>query len=225
MQDLSFIISSKSFQIYALTEYGNILFAYSPTFPSLSEQSLRILPISISFTNLKKHCFQQITLGNYTVTNIQGSITHNKQVVWGFFTKSEYSQMHSSNNIYFLSLFLSFLNCKPNTLHSILASEKDKTDRQGYEFSVKELKAENINTYNDYFAVYKEILELTAEEKYEECYKSFADFQGFIMNIKGDLIFGECPGSEKLKELMVNRGKRLKNEYRNELTVRVIKRI
>lgn len=70
MQDLSEILSTKSYQIYALTEYGNILFTYSPTFPSLSEQSLRILPLSTLFTGLKKYCFQQISLGDYTVYTI-----------------------------------------------------------------------------------------------------------------------------------------------------------
>lgn len=146
-------------------------------------------------------------------------------MIWGFFTLSEQRAIHSSNYIFFLYLFLNFLNCKPNTLHSILASEKDKTDKQGYEFSVKELKAENLATYNDYFAVYKENLENLAVGKYAECLVAFRDFQGFVMNTKGDVIVGEVPGPERLKEIIVGRGKKLKVEYRNELTVSFIKRI
>ena len=67
MQDLRNILEQKQFQIYAVTEYCNILFAYSPILPVLSEQTLRILPISISFTGLKKYCFQQIAISDLCV--------------------------------------------------------------------------------------------------------------------------------------------------------------
>lgn len=133
--------------------------------------------------------------------------------------------MHFSNNIYFLYMFLSFLNCKPSTLSSVLATEKEKTDRQGYEFSVNDLKVEHLNNYNEFFVEYKEILELTALEKYEECYNMMGDWQGFIMNIKGEVMFGEVPGLEKIKELVVNMAVKLKTEHRNDVSVSFIKRM
>lgn len=67
MQVIREIIKEKEFQIYALTEYGNVLFAYSPKFPVLNEQTLKILPISISFTGLKKFCFQKLIINNFCV--------------------------------------------------------------------------------------------------------------------------------------------------------------
>jgi hypothetical protein len=68
MQDMREVLVEKLFQVYVLSEYGNILFAYSPKLPVLTEQSLRILPISISFTGLKKYCFQHIVIGELTVS-------------------------------------------------------------------------------------------------------------------------------------------------------------
>jgi hypothetical protein len=62
------ILEQKLFQIYALTEYCNILFAYSPVLPVLSEQNLRVLPTSIKFTGLKKYCFQKLVIGDLSVT-------------------------------------------------------------------------------------------------------------------------------------------------------------
>ena len=67
MQDFLTILEQKEFQIYAVTEYCNILFAYSPKLSVLSEQNLRILPISISFTGLKKYCFQKIIIDDLCV--------------------------------------------------------------------------------------------------------------------------------------------------------------
>ena len=67
MQGLKRVIESKEFQIYALTEYCNILFAYSPILSVLSEQNLRILPVSASFTGLKKYCFQKLIIGDLCV--------------------------------------------------------------------------------------------------------------------------------------------------------------
>ncbi len=60
-------LQEKEFQIYALSQYGNLLFAYSPKLPVLSEQCLRILPISIQYTNIKKYCLQRLNLGDLTV--------------------------------------------------------------------------------------------------------------------------------------------------------------
>lgn len=117
------------------------------------------------------------------------------------------------------------MNCKPSTLSSVLATEKEKTDRQGYEFSVNDLKVEHLNNYNEIFVEYKEILELTALEKYEECYNMMGDWKGFIMNIKGEVMFGEVPGLEKLKELVVNMAAKLKIEHRNDVSVSFIKRM
>lgn len=67
MQELRTVIEEKTFQIYAVTEYCNILFAYSPILPVLSEQNLRILPVSMSFTGLKKYCFQKVVVGDLCV--------------------------------------------------------------------------------------------------------------------------------------------------------------
>ena len=127
--------------------------------------------------------------------------------------------------MFFLSLFLEFLNAKPNTLQGVLASEKEKTDRQGYEFSVQDLKVENLNTYNDFFLCYKDFIEKDIIRKHEEFSKIFYNFQGFIMKIKGDVILGKLPDQDNLKELLVNRGKKFKAEYHNELTVSFKKRI
>ena len=67
IQEMRQAIQEKEFQIYALSEYGNLLFAYSPKLPVLSEQCLRILPLSIQYTNIKKYCFQRLNLGDLTV--------------------------------------------------------------------------------------------------------------------------------------------------------------
>ena len=104
--------------------------------------------------------------------------------------------------MFFLSLFLEFLNAKPNTLQGILHSEKDKTDRQGYEFSVQDLRVENLNTYNDYFACYKDLIENTILSKYEDFLRLFSGFDGFIMNIKGNMMLGKVPGQDYIKDLV-----------------------
>lgn len=67
MQVIREIIKAKEFQIYALTQYGNLLFAYSPKIPVLSEQTLKILPISVSFNQLKKFCFQKLIINELCV--------------------------------------------------------------------------------------------------------------------------------------------------------------
>jgi hypothetical protein len=144
---------------------------------------------------------------------------HNKQVVWAFFTKTENSALHSKHALFFLILVLKFLNSKPNTLQSILMTEKDKTDRQKNEFSVQDMTVESLNTYNDYFAVYKEIIDAKVVEIFDEYWKTFGNFQGFMTNSKGDCIVGTLPGPEALKEVIITRGKRLKSDYRNTMTV------
>ena len=120
---------------------------------------------------------------------------------------------------------MDFLNSKPNTLHGILTTEKDKTDRQGYEFSVQDLTVENLNTYNDCFVCYKELIENFIIGKYEDFLRVFESFDGFILNTKGDSIFGKVPAQEKIKDLIINCGKKIKNDYHNGFTVSFKKRI
>jgi len=69
MQGLRSVIESGEFQIYVVSMYGNILFAYSPVLPLLPEQSLRILPLSTTFSNLKKFCFQTISIQDLYVNS------------------------------------------------------------------------------------------------------------------------------------------------------------
>lgn len=104
-------------------------------------------------------------------------------------------------------------------------SEKDKTDRQGHDFSVQDLRVENLNTYNDYFVCYKELVEKNIIEKHDEFARYFAGFDGFIMSVKGNLLFGKVPGQEKIKEIVVSRAKKIKAEYHGEFAVICKKRI
>lgn len=145
--------------------------------------------------------------------------------MWGFFTNSEYSHFLTPNHIFLLTLFLNFLNTKPNTLHGILTNEKDKTDRQGHDFSVQDLTVENLNTYNDCFYAYKDMVENCILEKYENFSKVFEGFNGFITDVQGNLIHGKVPGETKVKNLISNQGKKLKKDYHNEFTVSIKKRI
>ena len=85
MQDFQKVLKEKQFQIYSLTEYCNILFAYSPILGVLSEQTLRILPTSIRFTGLKKYCFQTLTIGNLTVNIYSGFNSSQQTSRLGFF--------------------------------------------------------------------------------------------------------------------------------------------
>ena len=127
--------------------------------------------------------------------------------------------------MFFLSLFLEFLNAKPNTLQSVLTSEKDKTDRQGYEFSVQDLRVENLSTYNEHFQCYQRFIENDIIRKFEEFSRIFRNFNGFVMNLKGEVILGKLPDQDNIKNLLVNRGKKFKENYRNEFTVSFKKRI
>ena len=68
MQGLRSVIESGEFQIYVVSMYGNVLFAYSPLLSLLPEQSLRILPLSTSFTNIKKYCFQTLCIQDLYVS-------------------------------------------------------------------------------------------------------------------------------------------------------------
>jgi len=121
-------------------------------------------------------------------------------------------------------LFLRFLNAKPNTLQGILNTEKDKTDRQGCEFGIKDLTVESLNTYNECFKIYKDQIELSISDTLDEIYKSFNSFNGFIMTTKGDLIYGSLEPYMTLKKIIVSRAKIMKETYRQELSVIFIKR-
>lgn len=123
-----------------------------------------------------------------------------------------------------MALFLKFLNAKPNTLQSILNTEKDKTDRQWSEFGLKDLVEENLSTYNECFSTYKEFIEESILELYDEVNKQFSEFTGFIMTIKGNFISGDLQDNNRLKEIIMSRGKAMKNSYRSEYTVIFIKR-
>ena len=122
-------------------------------------------------------------------------------------------------------MFLKFLNAKPNTLQSILNTEKDKTDRQKSEYGLVDLVRENLSTYNECFVVYTEFIQNSFLEFFDEVFQEFKWFNGFVMTVKGDFICGDLQENGKLKEVIVNQGKILKKTYKWETTVSFIKRI
>lgn len=146
-------------------------------------------------------------------------------MVWGFFTKSSEASSHAHYSLFFLSLFLKFLNSKPNTLQGILNTEKDKTDRQGYEFGLKDLTVESLNTYNDCFQGYKEFVETEISEHLQKFEKELAGFNGFVMTVHGELIHGELGSLDKFRDILVNRAKKMRDSYRCDFSVSLIKRI
>ena len=115
------------------------------------------------------------------------------------------------------------MNSKPNTLQGILTKEKDKTDRQGYEFSLRDMTVESLNTYNDCFFAYKQLIEKDIITLYEYYLEIMGNFEGFIINMSGDLIYGSIPGKE-MSSIVKNTGKKLKSEYHGKLTVSCKKR-
>lgn len=122
-------------------------------------------------------------------------------------------------------MFLKFLNAKPNTLQSILNTEKDKTDRQKSEYGLVDLVRENLSTYNECFVVYTEFIQNSFLEFFDEVFQELKWFNGFVMTVKGDFICGDLQENGKLKEVIVNQGKILKKTYKWETTVSFIKRI
>ena len=67
---------------------------------------------------------------------------------------------------------------------------------------MQDLRVENLNTYNDYFACYKDLIENTILSKYEDFLRLFSGFDGFIMNIKGNMMLGKVPGQDYIKDLV-----------------------
>ena len=120
---------------------------------------------------------------------------------------------------------MKFLNAKPNTLQSILNTEKDKTDRQKSEYGLVDLVRENLSTYNECFVVYTEFIRLGFLDFFDEVSKGLEGFQGFLMTVKGDFVCGDLQDNGKLKEKVVNQGKILKKTFKGETTVSFIKRI
>jgi hypothetical protein len=145
-------------------------------------------------------------------------------VIWGFFYESLKTLIPGDYSLFFLSLFLKFLSSKPNTLQGILNTEKDKTDRQGSEFGLRDLTAETLNTYNDCFQNYKEFIETELSDFFRNFQSALSGFSGFVMTLDGDLVQGNLGKLEKFKEMIAKRGKIMRDSYKHDFSVSLIKR-
>ncbi|CAG9310846.1 unnamed protein product [Blepharisma stoltei] len=205
---------SKNFQILALTQYCNLLFEYSPgSIPLLSDQKLKLFPTCVTFTGTKRFQFQTLWMNS----NI-ASVIHNKYVIWVFICKNEYSEAIENNRLFLLSLFVKFLSIRPHYLQKILNAEKVKSSRQHSDFLLQDVTTDRPPSYTESFSSYKTFLEEEAENWLIEYLVEMNNFEGFVMDMKGYLLYGTVPGEEDLKLQILGYGKKLNAEYKSDFS-------
>lgn len=145
---------------------------------------------------------------------------HNKFIIWVFICHQKFSEIIKNNRLLLLSLFVKFLSIRPHYLNKILSSERVKSTRQHSDFLLQDITTDRPPSYTDSFSSYKRFFEIELEEFLIEYLIEVNNFDGFVTDMNGYVLYGNLPGEEDLKLNLISYGKKLKHEYKNEFSVR-----